>query len=383
MSEAYIVDAVRTPTGKRNGSLSEVHPADLGAHVFGAAVDRSGVDPELVDDVILGCVDTIGGQAGNLARTAWLAAGLPDHVPGVTVDRQCGSSQQAVHFAAQAVMSGTADAVLAGGVQNMSRIPISAAMLTGQQYGFDDPFSGSEGWRKRYGETEVSQFRSAEMIARHWDLTREQMEAYAYRSHQRAITAIDEGRFDGEITPVGEFRTDETPRRSTTMEKMATLEPLSEGSPMTAAVASQISDAASATMIASEEFVREHGLSPRARIHHLTVAAADPVWMLTGPIPATSRALRKTGLSVDDIDRFEVNEAFASVVMAWLDETGADPERVNVNGGAIALGHPIGATGTKLLTTLLSELERTGGRYGLQTMCEGGGTANVTIIERL
>ena len=383
MGEAYIIDAVRTPTGKRGGSLSGVHPADLGAHVIEATVDRSRVDPELVDDVILGCVDTLGGQAGNLARTAWLAAGMPDHVPGVTVDRQCGSSQQAVHFAAQAVMSGTADLVLAGGVQNMSQIPIGAAMLTGQQYGFDDPFSGSTGWQKRYGNTEVSQFNSAEMIARHWDLTREQMEAYAYRSHQRAVAAINEGRFAAETVPFGGFAVDEGPRANTTPEKMAALDPLSEGSPLTAAVASQISDAASATMIASEAFVREHNLTPRARVHHISVAAADPVWMLTGPIPATARALRKAGLSIDDIDLFEVNEAFASVVMAWLDETGADPERVNVNGGAIALGHPIGATGTKLLATVLHELDRRGGRYALQTMCEGGGTANVTIIERL
>lgn len=383
MGEAYIIDAVRTPTGKRGGSLSGVHPADLGAHVLGAAVDRSGVDPELVDDVILGCVDTLGGQAGNLARTAWLAAGLPDHVPGVTVDRQCGSSQQAVHFAAQAVMSGTADLVLAGGVQNMSQIPIGAAMLAGQQYGFDDPFSGSTGWQKRYGSTEISQFRSAEMIARHWGLSREQMEAYAYRSHQRAVAAINEGHFAAETVPFGQFTVDEGPRAGTTPEKMAALDPLSEGSPLTAAVASQISDASSAALIASEEFVREHNLTPRARVHHISVAAADPVWMLTGPIPATARALRKASLSIEDIDLFEVNEAFASVVLAWLDETGADPERVNVNGGGIALGHPIGATGTKLLATMVHELERRGGRYALQTMCEGGGTANVTIIERL
>ncbi|MPY82184.1 MAG: acetyl-CoA C-acetyltransferase [Actinophytocola sp.] len=383
MAEALVIDAVRTPVGKRGGGLSEVHSADLGGHVLTALLDRAGVDPALVDDVIMGCVDTIGGQAGNIARSAWLAAGLPEHVPGVTIDRQCGSSQQAIHFAAQAVMSGTADLVVATGVQNMSQIPISAAMLAGREYGFDDPFSGSAGWRKRYGDDEVSQFRSADMIARHWDLTRETMEAYALSSHERAIAAIDAGRFDAELAPLGDCVTDECPRRSTSLERMASLDPLSEGSRITAAVSSQICDGASAVLLASEAFVREHGLRPRARVHHLSVRAADPVWMLTGPIPATQHALRKTGLNIADIDLFEVNEAFASVVLAWLDETGADRERVNVNGGAIALGHPIGATGAKLFTTLLHELERGGGRYGMQTMCEGGGTANVTIIERL
>jgi acetyl-CoA C-acetyltransferase len=383
VAEAYVLDALRTPVGRRGGALSGVHPADLGAHVIRAVVERAGVDPALVDDVILGCTDTLGPQSGNLARTAWLAAGYPHHVPGVTIDRQCGSSQQAVHFAAQAVLSGTMDLVLAGGVQNMSAIPISAAMLAGREYGFADPFSGSKGWQERYGDVEVSQFRSADMIAEHWDLTREAMEAYALRSHQRAAAAIDEGRFDAEIVPFDGVLHDEGPRRDTSLERMAGLKPLSEGSRITAAVASQISDGASATLIASEEFVRTHSLTPRARIHHLSVRAADPVWMLTGPIPATAHALRKTGLAIGDIDLFEVNEAFASVVLAWLEETGADPERVNVNGGGIALGHPIGATGTKLFATLLHELERTGGRYGLQTMCEGGGTANVTILERL
>jgi acetyl-CoA C-acetyltransferase len=383
MSGAYLLDAVRTPVGRRGGALSAVHPADLAAHVLTAAVDRTGVDPALVDDVILGCTDTLGGQAGNIARTAWLAAGFPDHVPGVTVDRQCGSSQQAVHFAAQAVLSGTMDLVVAGGVQNMSQIPISAAMLAGQVYGFPDPFSGSEGWRKRYGSVEVSQFRSAEMIASRWNLSRSDMEEYAYRSHQRALAAIDEGRFAAETVPVGSFVHDEGPRRDTSLERMAGLAPLSEGSRLTAAVASQISDGASAAVVASGRFVAAHGLTPLARIHHLSVRAADPVWMLTGPIPATAHALERAELDVSDIDLFEVNEAFASVVLAWLAETGADPERVNVNGGGIALGHPIGATGTKLLATLLHELVRRGGRYGLQTMCEGGGTANVTIIERL
>jgi acetyl-CoA C-acetyltransferase len=383
MPEAYIVEAVRTPVGRRNGSLAGVHSADLGGHVLSALVDRSGVDPAAVDDVILGCCDTIGSQAGDVARTAWLVAGLPDHVPGVTIDRQCGSSQQAVHFAAQGVMSGTQDLVVAGGVQNMSAIPISAAMLVGQQYGFTTPFAESPGWLKRFGDQEVSQFRSAEMIAERWDISREQMEAFAYASHQRAIRAIDEGRFDREIVPVGDLTADEGPRRDTTPEKMAGLRTLVPGGRLTAGVASQISDAASAMLIASESAVREHGLTPRARIHHLSVRGDDPVWMLTGPIRATQHALERSGMSISDIDLFECNEAFASVVLAWAKETGADLERTNVNGGAIALGHPIGATGTRLMTTLLHELERTGGRYGLQTMCEGGGQANVTIIERL
>ena len=383
MPEAYIVDAVRTPVGRRGGALAEVHSADLGAHVLAALMDRSGVDPGAVDDVVMGCCDTIGSQAGDVARTAWLVAGLPEHVPGVTIDRQCGSSQQAVHFAAQGVMSGTQDLVVAGGVQNMSAIPISAAMLVGQQYGFTTPFAESPGWQKRYGDQEVSQFRSAEMIAERWDISREDMEAFAYLSHQRAIRAIDEGRFEREVEPLVGLATDEGPRRDTSPEKMAGLKPLAEGGRITAAVASQISDAASAMLIASERAVQEHGLTPRARIHHLSVRGDDPVWMLTGPIPATRHALDRTGLTMDDIDLFEVNEAFASVVLAWAKELDADLGRVNVNGGGIALGHPIGATGTRLMTTLLHELERTGGRYGLQTMCEGGGQANVTIIERL
>ena len=383
MPEAYIVEAVRSPVGRRGGALADVHSADLAAHVLTALMDRSGVDPGAVDDVIMGCCDTIGSQAGDVARTAWLVAGLPDHVPGVTIDRQCGSSQQAVHFAAQGVMSGTQDLVVAGGVQNMSAIPISSAMIVGREFGFTTPFAESPGWLKRYGDQEVSQFRSAEMIAEKWDITREDMEAYALRSHQRAIAATDEGRFDREIEPLAGLTHDEGPRRDTTAEKMAGLKPLVEGGRITAAVASQISDASSAVLIASEQAVRDHGLTPKARIHHLSVRGDDPVWMLTGPIPATRHALDKTGLTIDDIDLFEANEAFASVVLAWAKETGADLDKVNVNGGGIALGHPIGATGTRLMTTLLHELERTGGRYGLQTMCEGGGQANVTIIELL
>lgn len=382
MPEAYLVDAVRTPVGRRGGSLSALHPADLGGTVLTALMERTQVDPGAVDDVIMGCCDTIGGQAGDVARSAWLVAGLPEHVPGVTIDRQCGSSQQAVHFAAQAVMSGTADLVVAGGLQNMSAIPISAAMLVGQQFGFSTPFAESPGWIARYGDQEVSQFRSAEMIAERWELSREDMEEFALASHTRARAAIDEGRFDSQIVAVGDFTQDETVRE-TSLDKMAALQPLAPGGRITAAVASQISDAASAMLVASEAAVREHGLRPRARVHHISVRADDPVWMLTGPITATRHALAKTGMSVADIDLFECNEAFASVVLAWAKECEVPLERVNVNGGGIALGHPIGATGTRIMTTLLAELERTGGRFGLQTMCEGGGQANVTIIERL
>jgi acetyl-CoA C-acetyltransferase len=382
VAEAFIVDAVRTPVGKRGGALAEVHSADLAAHTIRALLDRTGVDPGVVDDVILGCCDTIGSQAGDVARTAWLVAGLPDHVPGVTIDRQCGSSQQAVHFAAQGVMSGTQDLVVAGGVQNMSAIPISAAMLVGRDYGFSTPFAESPGWQARYGDQEVSQFRSAEMIAEKWDISREEMEEFALASHERARTAVADGRFDGEVVPVGDFAIDQCPRE-TSLEKMAALEPLAPGGRITAAVSSQICDASSAVLVASEQAIRDHGLTPRARIHHLSVTGDDPVWMLTGPIRATERALSKAAMSIDDIDLFECNEAFASVVLAWMKETGAPHDKVNVNGGAIALGHPIGATGTRIMATLLNELERTGGRYGLQTMCEGGGQANVTIIERL
>ncbi|MBH0119773.1 acetyl-CoA C-acetyltransferase [Rhodococcus sp. CX] len=382
MTEAYIVDAVRTPIGKKNGGLAGVHPADLGAHVIKAVVERTGIDPADVDDVVFGCVDAIGGQAGNIARTAWLAAGYPQHVPGVTVDRQCGSSQQAIHFGAQAILSNTADLIIAGGVQNMSQIPISSAMTAGQQYGFDTPFGGSKGWTERYGSDEVSQFKGAEMIAEKWDLSREELEKWALQSHERAKAAIAAGRFDNEVVPLGDATVDEGPRE-TSLEKMAGLQPLVEGGRLTAAVASQISDGASALLLASDEAVKKHNLKPRARIHHLSARGDDPIFMLTAPIPATQYALEKAGLTIDDIDLVEINEAFAPVVLAWIKEIGADPAKVNVNGGAIALGHPLGATGTKLMATLLNELERIGGRYGLLTICEGGGTANVTIIERL
>ena len=382
MPEAYIVDAVRSPVGKRNGGLAKVHPADLGAHSIRALFDRVDVDPAAVDDVVFGCVDTIGPQAGDIARTCWLVAGMPDEVPGTTVDRQCGSSQQAVHFAAQGVMSGTADLIVAGGVQNMSAIPISAAMLAGEQYGFETPFTGSPGWEARYGTQEVSQFRSAEMIAEKWDITRADMEAYAVESHGRALRARAEGRFDKEIVPLADASFDEGPREPN-LDKIRSLPTLVEGGRLTAAMASQLSDASAAMLIASADAVRTHNLKPRARIHHLSVRGADPVWMLTAPIPATAHALKRSGMSLDDIDLVEINEAFASVVLAWQKETNADLSKVNVNGGAIALGHPLGATGARLMTTMLYELERTGGRYGLQTMCEGGGQANVTIIERL
>lgn len=383
MPEAYIVDAVRTPVGRKKGALAQMHSADLGAQPIKALIARTGIDPNAVDDVIYGCTDTIGSQAGDIARTCWLVAGLPDHVPGVTVDRQCGSAQQAVHFAAQAVMSGTQDLVIAGGVQNMNMIPMASAMLVGPQFGFPDPFSTSPGWLARYGDQEVGQFRSAEMIAEKWQCSRDEMEQFALESHQRAIAAIDAGRFTGEIVPVGDFAVDETPRRDTTLEKMATLKTLIEGGRVHAGVASQNSDASAALLIASEQAVKDHNLKPRARIHHISVRGDDPVWMLTAPIPATRHALAKTGLKIEDIDLFECNEAFASIPLAWIKDLGVPRDKVNVNGGAIALGHPLGATGARIMTTMLNELERRKGRYALQTMCEGGGQANVTIIERL
>lgn len=383
MTTAYICDAIRTPVGKRKGSLSGVHPADLGAHVLKALVERNGFDPEAVEDVIFGCLDAIGPQAGDVARTCWLAAGLPESVPGVTIDRQCGSSQQAVHFAAQGVMSGTQDLVVAGGVQNMSMIPISAAMIVAKEYGHTDPFSGSKGWVERYGTQPVTQFHASEAIAERWEISRLDMEQFALQSHERALAAIAAGHFTREIVPFGEFTTDEGPRAGTTLEKMASLKTLVPDGRITAAVASQISDGASAMLIASERAVKEHGLTPRARIHHMSVRGDDPILMLTAPIPATRYALEKAGMTIDQMDVIEINEAFAPVVLAWEKEIRPDMSKVNPNGGAIALGHPLGATGAKLMTSMLHELERTGGKYGLQTMCEGGGQANVTIIERL
>lgn len=381
-AEAFIVDALRTPTGRRRGSLAQMHGADLGGAVLKALVDRHDIPEDDYDDVIFGCVDTVGPLAGDIARTCWLAAGLSDAVPGTTIDRQCGSSQQSVHFAAQAVMSGTMDVVIAGGVQTMSAIPISSAMLAGQALGFNDPFTGSAGWRARYGDALVTQFRSAQMMADKWQLSREAMEAFALESHRRARDATDGGLFRRELLPVNGLSDDETIRR-TTLEAMAELEPLAPGGSITAAVSSQTGDAASAVLVVSEAALKRYNLTPRARIAHMDVRGDDPIWMLTAPISATERAMKRSGFNLQDIALVEINEAFAPVPMAWLIETGYPHEQTNVNGGAIALGHPLGATGTKLMTTLLHEMERRGVRYGLQTMCEGGGQANVTILERL
>jgi acetyl-CoA C-acetyltransferase len=383
MPEAYIVDAARTAVGKRGGGFAGAHPADMAAHVIRTLVDRNDFDPAAVDDVILGCLDNLGSQAGDIARTAALAAGLPDSVPGVTIDRQCGSAQQAVHFAAQGVMSGTSDVIVAGGVQKMSQYPILCAFGAGEPYGSSDPWTDCAGWEERYGTEEISQFRAAELIADRWDISRAQCEEFALASHTRAVAAIDAGHFACEIVPAFGVAVDEGPRRDTSAQKLAGLKTLTEGGKVTAGVASQISDGAAALLIASEAGVKRFGFTPRARIHHLSVRGADPVMMLTAPIPATQHALKRTGISIDEIDTFEVNEAFAPVILAWLADIGADPTKVNPNGGAIALGHPIGCTGARLMTSMLHELERTGGRYGLQTMCEGGGQANVTIIERL
>jgi acetyl-CoA C-acetyltransferase len=380
MTEAFIVEAVRTPVGRRGGALSGVHPADLGAHVLTALLDRAGVDPGAVDDVYFGCVGQIGAQTGNIARTAWLAAGLPQHVPGTTIDRQCGSSQQAVHFAAQAVMSGTADLVVAGGVEVMSLVPIASPAILGAREGLGSPYDGA-GWRTHFGDQEVSQFRGAELIAEKWDVSRPDMERYALESHRRAAAAWAGGTFADEVVPAFGLATDEGPRPDTSLAKMAALKALTDGGRLTAAVSSQISDGAAALLVASAGAVRRYGLAPLARVHAMAVVGSDPIYMLTGPIPATEKILRQTGLAIEDIDLVEINEAFASVVLAWLAETGADPARTNTCGGAIALGHPLGATGARLMTTLVHHLRRTGGRYGLQTMCEGGGMANATIVE--
>ena len=383
MPQAYIVDALRSPTGKRKGGLAHVHAIDLGAHVLKALVERNQIPADEYDDVIFGCVDTIGSQAGDIARTSWLAAGLPLNVPGTTIDRQCGSSQQALHFAAQAVMSGTQDVIAVGGVQTMTQIPISSAMLAGQPLGFSDPFSGSKGWQARFGNQPVNQFYAAQRIADHWDISRQQMEAYALESHRRALDAIAGRRFVNEIVPCEGVWDDETPRH-TSLAKMAELEPVSAEFPsITAAVSSQTCDASAALLVVSEAALKRYNLTPRARIHHLSVLGDDPIWHLTAPIAATRAALKKAGMNIADIDRVEINEAFASVVMAWAKELDFDPAKTNANGGAIALGHPLGASGARLMTSLLNQLERSGGRYGLQTMCEGGGQANVTIIERL
>lgn len=382
MPEAYIVDAVRIAVGRKNGYLAGEHPVDVAAHVLNAIIGRTGLDPNLVEDVIFGTTDAVGPQAGDIARLSWLAAGLPEHVPGVTLDRQCGSSQQAVHFAAQAVMSGTQDVVVAGGVQLMSVVPINYAWTAGAGLAYTSPFE-SKGWVSRYGSEEISQFAAADMIAEKWEIGREEMEHFALSSHEKAIGASDTGRFDAEISPYLSVTVDEAPRRDTTLERMAGLAPLRAVGRTTAALSSQIADGAAALLVASEAAVASQNLKPRARIHAMAVRGDDPIMMLTAPIPATRIVLEKARLTVDDIGLFEINEAFASVVLAWMKELKPDPGRVNVNGGAIALGHPIGASGARLMTSLVHELERRNERYGLQVMCEGGGQANATIIENL
>ena len=397
MPNAVIVDAVRTAGGKRNGKLSGWHPADLAAEVLSALVERNSLDPALVEDVIMGCVMQAGAQSVNVGRNAVLAAGWPEEVPATTIDRQCGSSQQSAHFAAQAVMSGAHDVVVAAGVEVMSQVPMGASIGDGK-FGF--PFGPRV--NARYADVGglVPQGISAELIADKWALSREDLDAFAAESQARAARATAEGRFENEIVAVRSLHrdketgdvsesdelvaADEGIREGSTVETLGNLKPaFKPDGKVTAGNSSQITDGASAALIMSEERAAELGLRPRARFHTFALAGVDPVMMLTGPIPSTAKALAKSGLSVDDIDLFEVNEAFASVVLAWQKETGADMSKVNVNGGAIALGHPLGCSGTKLLATLLNELERTGGRYGLQTMCEGGGMANATIIERL
>lgn len=382
MAEAYIVDAVRTPVGRRGKGLAEVHPLDLAAAPLKELVTRQGIDSQEYDEVILGCIDQLGPQSMDIARNAWLAAGLSQAVPGSTIERQCGSGQQAISYAAQAVMSGTSELVVAGGVQSMSSIPLSYPNAAAQKFGFPDPFTGSNGWAERYGDQEVSQFRGAEMMAHRWGLTREELEAFAVQSHERALAAQREGYFDREILPLAGLSEDQGPREPD-LEKLRSLQPIVDGGLHTAGTASQMSDGAAVLLIASERAVAKYGLSPRARIHHVSARGADPIMMLSAPIAATRYALERTGMRLADMDLIEINEAFAAVVLAWQRETGADMSTVNVNGGAIALGHPIGATGARLMTSLLHELERRDAQWGLQTMCEGGGQANVTIIERL
>jgi acetyl-CoA C-acetyltransferase len=381
MPEAYIVGAVRTPVGRRGGGLSAVHPVDHGAAVLSALAERTGVDPVEVEDVIFGCVDQIGAQSFNLGRGCVLTAGWPESVPGTTVDRQCGSSLQALHFAAQGVLSGTQDLVVAGGVETMSSVPLMSSTTVGAENGLGNP-AEAEGYRARYG-TEVSQFRGASLMAERFDLTREELDAFALRSHQRAIAAWDAGHFDDEVVPVAGVTRDEGPRPDTSAEKLASLKTL-EGYPrLTAGIASQISDGAAAVMVASERAVQRLNLQPLAKVKDLVVVGSDPIEMLSGPIPATEALLRRNDLSIDDIDLFEVNEAFAPVVVGWARATGASLDRTNVNGGAISLGHPLGATGAKLTTSLVHELRRRNGRYGLIAICEGGGTANATLLERV
>lgn len=392
MDQAYIVAAVRTAGGRKGGALSGWHPADLGGQMLDALLERTGADPALIEDVIMGCVLQHGEQALNVARNCVLSSRLPESVPATTIDRQCGSSQQSIHFAAQAVMSGAMDIVIAGGVESMTRVPMGSTVTLPARNGMGTYVS--QAMQTRYPGVEFSQFTGAEMIARNYELSREALDAYAYGSHQRAIAATQAGAFADEIVPVeirradgtggGEMHTiDEGIRFDATPESIAAVKLLHENGRITAATASQICDGATGLMIVNERGLKALGLQPMARIHHMTVIGHDPVIMLEAPLPATTTALRKAGMSIDDIDLFEVNEAFAPVPLAWLQHTGADPGRLNVHGGAIALGHPLGASGTKLATTLLHALKRHNKRYGLQTMCEGGGLANVTIYERL
>ena len=392
MAEAYIVAAARTAGGRRNGKLSGWHPADLAASVLDALLDRSGCDPALVEDVIMGCVGQVGEQANNIARNAVLASRLPESVPATSVDRQCGSSQQALHFAAQAVMSGSMDIVIAAGVESMSRVPIGTPSILALKA--DMGYYVSPQMQKRYPGVQFSQFTGAEMVARKHGLSRAQVDAYALQSHQRAAAATRAGAFDAEIVPVAvrvrggpdsaELHTvDEGIRFDATLDGIASVKLLAEGGVCTAANASQICDGAAGLMVVNERGLKTLGVAPLARVHHMTVIGGDPVVMLEAPIPATLHALKKAGMALHDIDLFEVNEAFASVPVAWLQVTGADPARLNVNGGAISLGHPLGGSGAKLMTTLVHALRASGKRYGLQTMCEGGGLANVTVIERL
>ncbi|HEU0131261.1 MAG TPA: thiolase family protein [Mycobacteriales bacterium] len=378
MRDAVICEAVRTPVGKRNGALKDWHPVDLSAHVLTALVERSGVDPALVEDVIWGCVSQTGEQAANVGRNAALAAGWPEDVVGVTIDRQCGSSQQAVHFAAAGVIAGHYDVVVAGGVECMTRVPMLVTITQGPGIPFGPRMMA------RYDNGLVPQGISAELIAQRWHLTRQQVDEVALESHAKAAAAIDEGRFAGQIVPVGEFATDEGVRRGGTLETLGALKPaFREDGIVTAANSSQISDGAAALLVTTSEKARELGLRPIARFHTAALAGVDPVTMLTGPIPATAKALKRSGLTLDEIGAVEINEAFATVVLAWQAETGADLKTVNPNGGAIALGHPLGGSGARLMTTLVHHMADNGIRYGLQTMCEGGGMANATILELL
>ena len=385
--KAYIVSAVRTPGGKKNGSLSDWHPADMGAAVLDELVKQTGVDPKDIDDVIFGCVDQVGAQAGNLARNAVLASSLPESVPGTTIDRQCGSSQQALHFAAQAVMSGTQDIVIAGGVEVMSIVPIGASITDGMKAEHGFPFN-AKGIEKRYPGIFFSQFTGAELVADKWNLSRSDLDSFALESHIKAANASKADLFNSEILPLegnngSMIISDEGIRYDASIEGLSGLNPVIEGGVITAGNASQITDGASAIMICNDEGLKKIKINPRALIKTITVVGDDPVFMLTGPIPASKLALKKSNLNIDEIDLYEVNEAFAPVPMAWAIELNADKNKLNVNGGAIALGHPLGATGTKLMTTMLHELERRKGKYALQAICEGGGTANATIIERI